>query len=113
MRAAHLYLLGKEEDMKRSIIIFKKVTIVIILILLGCTISCQHQRATMQTEKDMNILVDRIRALSKTGNMDLLDEVYASDMIYHGPDGHPDPQPGHGLSRGNGDTRHHNKTRSH
>ncbi len=71
--------------MKKSILLWTKTTYVatFILFLLCLTFSCQQQKAKIEAEEEMKALAERIPEIWNEGNLDLIDELYSSEIVGH------------------------------
>ena len=74
--------------MKRSSQIVMRSTVALVLILLlGFTVSCQQQAPLQlpaeQAEEEMKALVEQSLEIWNTGNMALVDELYAPEYVRH------------------------------
>ena len=72
--------------MKRSNQLFKNATQAIVLIMLGLTVSCQRQAANAQSEEKMKALVERTLEVWNKGNLALIEELFASNHVWHDVD---------------------------
>lgn len=72
--------------MKQLSYVFKKVTLIIVLIILGIIVSGQQQATFSQSEKDMQAMVEQLLELWNKGNLALADELYIPDIIRHAVD---------------------------
>ena len=69
--------------MKKSIRLLTKITPVVILFLLFFTFSCQKQGTEVITEEEMKAIAERTLEIWNEGNLDLIGELYAPELVRH------------------------------